>query len=399
MTRIRRRLAFPLLALVIGQLVVLAQPALACACGAVLTHGGDEPVKVADETSLVRYQHGREDIVMSLGLTGSPTNAAWFLPVPAKPSFGLADQELFSELATITAPQVVSPPRDNDCNGQCAVPGAERPSPDVSVIQRVPVGPYDVATLAASDGDALHDWLDAHGFSLSADLARGVTPYAKQHWMYVAVRLNPASGQQTLGRQLPPLQVTFDSPELVYPMRLTALATRDQTVRLYLLADHRMRAVSDAGPSSRDVAYAGWIEPVSVRHRPLGKLVDHRMFLTRFDQVDLAPSQVTDDYHFRRAASDQTYRRVIHQGAPTPTTIPASSAPHRRWPWGWLWAWVSRCWPDSAPPPSSCCIGADGPGSGQPPQAAALLGSAAAAVTDAGVTALAFATESCAIRS
>jgi hypothetical protein len=308
MSRTVRRLAALVLALGLGQFAVFAGPAYACACGAVITHGQD--TTVADETSLVRYENGTEDIVMSLGLTGSPTSAAWFLPVPAKPKFGLADEDLFNSLATLTAPEVVVE-GDNDCNGSCAIPATGQPSPDVSVVQRVPVGPYDVATLSANDGSALHDWLAAHGFTLSAKLARGIKPYAAEHWLFVAVRLNPAKGQQSLGTQLPPLKVSFASDELVYPMRLTALASHAQTVRLYILADHRMRADGD-GPSDSDVRWAGWVTPDSAGGA-LASLVPHRMFLTRFDQVHLEPSQVHGDYHFRRASADTPYQRVIYE--------------------------------------------------------------------------------------
>jgi uncharacterized protein DUF2330 len=308
MTRTVRRLAALLLALGLGQFAVFAGPAYACACGAVITHGQD--TTVADETSLVRYENGTEDIVMSLGLTGSPTTAAWFLPVPAKPTFGLADEDLFNSLATLTAPEVVVE-GDNNCNGSCAVPGQETPSPDVSVVQRVPVGPYDVATLSASNGNALHDWLTAHGFTLSAKLASGIKPYAAEHWLFVAVRLNPAKGHQTLGTHLPPLKVSFASDELVYPMRLTALASHAQTVRLYILADHRMRADGD-GPSESDVRWAGWVTPNSAGGA-LASLVPHKMFLTRFDQVHLEPSQVHGDYHFQRASADTPYQRVIYE--------------------------------------------------------------------------------------
>jgi hypothetical protein len=307
-----RRLALLVAVLLAGQLLALARPALACGCGAVLT---PDRTAVADETSLVRFQGtpgsgtpGTEDIVMSLRLTGSPANAAWFLPVPARPTFALSDVALFNTLATVTAPRVeVLGGGHGDGNGAAA----PRATPPVTLLQQQTVGPYQVATLAASDGTALHDWLAAHGYQLPAALAGAVQPYAKAGWDYVAVRFDPAAGKPTIGSQLPPLRVTFASTELVYPMRLTALATTDQTVRLYVLADHRVRSTGAVGPADPDVAYAGWQDPASapVALRPL---LPHRMFLTRFDQVNLAPDTVTDDYHFDWAPKDTTYQRVTY---------------------------------------------------------------------------------------
>ncbi|MEV0841183.1 DUF2330 domain-containing protein [Actinocatenispora sera] len=318
MTRILRRAAAALAAVVLGPLALIATPAWACACGAVLTHG--PAATVADETSLVSYDGHTETITMSLTLTGEPTAAAWFLPVPAKPRFALADVELFNQLANLTAPQAKRVGSDGCDHGACAVPG--RPAPQVSVLQRVPVGPYDVATLRASDGSALHDWLAKHGFTLPDSLATGVAPYAKQGWDYVAVRLRPAEGTTSLGRNLPPLSVSFASDELVYPMRLSALASHPQTVRLYVLAGHRMRATG-ALPTPSDVRYAGWVTPSSVDD-PLASMLPRRMFLTRFDLVNLSPARITDDFHFDRAPADTTYRDTTYyaDGGPGGTTHP-----------------------------------------------------------------------------
>lgn len=334
MRRTLQRLAAVLVAVLLGQLALVATPALACACGAIITP--DPGARVADETSLARWDGHNETIAMSLTLTESPTTAAWFLPVPAKPTFELADPELFNRLAQVTAPRIVQEPRHDDCSGDCAMPGAAAPSPGVKVLQRAPVGPYDVATLAASDGTALHRWLAAHGFDLPAALARGIRPYAAKHWVYVAVRMRPAKGRTGLGTQLPPLSVRFPSTSLVYPMRLTALASRPQTVRLYVLADHRMRATGSLPPES-DVRFAGWVEASgttppgatgptapapsgsatsgpspSAGGDPLAPFLPHRMFLTRFDLVDLAPAAVTDDFHFTRARADTPYRSVVY---------------------------------------------------------------------------------------
>jgi hypothetical protein len=321
---VRRRVALVLAALVAVQLLVLARPALACGCGAVLT---PDHAAVADETALVRYQGtpgggtaGTEDIVMSLRLSTSPSSAAWFLPVPAKPTFALANVDLFNALAEVTAPRIEVVGGGHHGDG-AANAGA---APSVTLLEQRTVGPYQVATLAASDGNALHDWLSQHGYQLPATLAGAVQPYADAGWEYVAVRFDPAAGQQGLGTQLPPLRVTFTSSQLVYPMRLSRLATTAQSVRLYVLADHRVRSTGPAGPADSDVLYAGWQDPASAP-AALAALLPHRMFLTRFDQPGLAPASVTDDYHFGFAAHDTAYRRtqVVHQGPPDDYTLVA----------------------------------------------------------------------------
>ena len=293
-------------------LLVVAAPAGACGCGAVVTA---DNLGVYDEAALVRHDGRTEDIVMRLTLSGEPADAAWILPVPATPTFALGPDGLFDDLVEVTRPRVEVrkdwfPPigaGGGDTAG--AAPGS-----DVSVLGRTTVGPYDVATLAASDGNALSQWLTAHGYTLDPELAQGAQPYADAGWQYVAVKLSAPSAGETLGRTLPPLRVTFASPEIVYPMRLTATAEIGPSLRLFVLAPHRVRRDGQVGPTDSDLRFAGWVEPASAGES-LATLVDERMFLTRFDQ-QVAPESVTDDYRFTFADKDTAYRTVVYETEP-----------------------------------------------------------------------------------
>jgi hypothetical protein len=303
-----RRIAVLLAVLFTASLSLVTTPARACACGALIN---PDNVGVTDETALIRHDGATEDIVMRLALTGEPRDAAWILPVPAEPAFALAEDALFADLVQLTRPRVVVEkewfPRAQPLTG--AAPGDGAAAGGVDVIGQSRVGPYEVATLAASDADALSGWLTAHGYALSPDLARGVAPYVTLGWRYVAVKLHAPAGAQRLGRTLPPLRVTFRSTEIVYPMRLTAVAHQGQPVHLFVLADHRVRATGVAGGDR--LRFAGWLDPATLGS-PVAAYLPRRMFLTRFDGY-VAPAAATDDFHFRFEASDEEYREVVHR--------------------------------------------------------------------------------------
>ena len=103
----------------------------------------------------------------------------------------------------------------------------------------------------------------ANGFTLSPGVAKGLSSYVAEGWRYVAVKLDLRAAAQagTAGAagangeaaaaELDPIEVSFASSRLVYPMRLSANATDPQSVTLYILAPHEMQVATDPWAASR----------------------------------------------------------------------------------------------------------------------------------------------------
>lgn len=297
-----------LLAAFLVLLAFTASTAYACGCGIYVPREGD--VSVAQERAVVRWDGAREDIVMSLGVLGESQEAAIILPVPARAEVKLAPAEIFDELAEMTKPRV-----EEQIEwvfglgyGVGAMPEVVGGAPTgVNVLSRQNIGPFDVANLAATDTDALKTWLDENEFQLDAGVMELMQPYVDENWTFVAVRLRPEHAGQELGGDLAPLWISFDSAELVYPMRASANADISQTLYLYILADHRVEKQNSFGASR--VAYADWVEPANVSNSALAPLVTRKVFLTKFvDTVN--PAQVNDDFKFTIALQDTTFREV-----------------------------------------------------------------------------------------
>ncbi|NUO42786.1 MAG: DUF2330 domain-containing protein, partial [Streptomyces sp.] len=101
--RARRRLLAVVLALLTTQVGSLVAPAYACGCGAMIPDTARR-VGVAREVSVVRWDGGRERIVMRLTVDGDSDRAAWIMPVPHRADVELGDPALFDELDAATAP-------------------------------------------------------------------------------------------------------------------------------------------------------------------------------------------------------------------------------------------------------------------------------------------------------
>ncbi|MFE6662504.1 DUF2330 domain-containing protein [Streptomyces sp. NPDC057697] len=307
------------------QLGSLISPAFACGCGAMVPGGGTR-VSVDRETSVVGWDGRTEQIVMRLTVRGNAPEAAWIMPVPHRASVGLGDPGLFSELSALTSPERVTRhyfwPRSHDWpfTGPSRVgDGARAPmpgAPAVEVVGRERLGPFDVARLAANDPEALRKWLEDNGFDLPDRLATALRPYVDQGWEYVAIRLAPREGDNPLGGTLDPLRLRFASDRLVYPMRLSKLASTPQQLGLYVLAAHRMEPRGPIGGDAPEVTYAGRIDPRSGAQGTdaLDGLTGGKpVFLTAIEQSFPHPERIDGDHELRAADADTPYRRQVYE--------------------------------------------------------------------------------------
>ncbi|MGA4545877.1 DUF2330 domain-containing protein [Uniformispora flossi] len=335
-----RRGAVVAVLVMLVQMAALIRPAWACGCGAMVP-GNQTSMAVREETSAVRWDGRTEEILMQLTVTGNAANAAWIMPVPARADLALGDKKVFSRLEEVVAPvdktRYYFWPRDGDwpfggdhkkTNGasSAAAPGAA--APPVSVVGSGELGPFQYAQLAATDPAALESWLHANGFTMPAGLADSLKPYVDQGWEYVAVKLAPAGSggstggstgggagrsvpgrvAPTLGGDLDPLKLTFASDKLVYPMRLSQRAKTAQSLRLYVLAPHRVEPVAGiGGGGSLETLYAG--KPDTGRVGWDGGQ-GPAVFLTAMNNELSRPSAITGDYEFRAAPADERYQRV-----------------------------------------------------------------------------------------
>jgi hypothetical protein len=296
----------------------VAAPGWACGCGAYIP--SQQGASVVDERALIGWDGSREDILMSLRVSGSSDSAAWVMPVPSAARISLGEAEAFSELGRLTAPRIEY--RDSwwptfdwltaAGRSEDAMAGAP-PGAGVNVLGRQRIGPFDVTRVAAQDPTALATWLTDNGFPQPDGIDANLAPYVADQWEIVAVKLAPAADGESLTGDLQPLRLSFASDRVVYPMRLSRSASTPQTVDLYVVANHRMDPVSvPVAGNAPTLEYAGRIEGADVSPA-LADFVGDGAFLTRWHNDLLEPASIDGDYTFATADADTAYQRVTYQ--------------------------------------------------------------------------------------
>ncbi|MCB7135662.1 DUF2330 domain-containing protein [Cellulosimicrobium marinum] len=294
--------------LLAGALVAAAPPAQACACGA-LVDGPAYETSVDAETTLLQWDGTTQTLLLELDTVSTAPEVGLLLPTPGPAEVALADPEIFRELDDLTAPQaVVSEVRwwpelglGGDDDGAGAGGG-------VDVLGTVRLGPLEVTTLAATDAAALDTWLTERGFQLPGSIRTALNPYVDAGWSYVAARVAPEEAP-TFDGTLQPLRVTFDTPSLVQPMRLAALADGTQRLRTYVLADQRMaRDDPSAEVAPPSLRFAGRVDPADVSTAELAELLAAGSYVTAYDQTLTEPGeQVVSEFTYAPAGDDTTF--------------------------------------------------------------------------------------------
>ena len=243
-------------------------PAWACACGGYLPDPGSE-ARVFGENALVRYDGtpGGDRVV---DVRPGPVEEGGLDHAGAGRGDGRrsATRICSHRLQSLTRPKVVTkktywPFRDlglggkggGDSGGAPMAPGG------VEVRQQMELGPFEVARLGGSSATAVTDWLRTNGYVVPETLAGNLTPYIAEKWEIVAVKLAPKQDGTPMAGSTPPLRLTFASPRIVYPMRLSKGAKNAQTVTVYVAAPYRVDASKLPDPAVKpELLFAGRIE-------------------------------------------------------------------------------------------------------------------------------------------
>ncbi len=291
--------------------IVLGPTSYACACGAFVAPSG-ERATMNHEVALVHWDGTTETILMQLALDASTSNVALVVPTPAPATVTAGDKATFVELDSLTAPQVQR--RERWKLGMWLSAGSARDAAGASaprVINQVQLGPLQATTLAGGDLTGLKKWLVDNGYSIRPEVSDALGPYVRDGWSFVAMRLT--SPDPIVGG-LKPVQMTFPSSQLVYPMRLSVAALHPQEVTVYTLSDHRQqRTDADAAGQTSTVEFAGNVSS-AVNDPLLRELTgNHGGYLTKILVNVPKPSQISSDFTFGNAPKDDAYRQVVYQ--------------------------------------------------------------------------------------
>ena len=190
----------------------------------------------ASQVVLVR-DGDRTVMTMASDFQGDLKEFAIVIPVPTflkREQIHVGEKALVDHLDAYSAPRLVEYFDSDPCDTRryemsAARPAASPAANDVSlrfkslgvtVEARYSVGEYDILILSAQESSGLETWLRQNGYRIPTGASPVIASYLKQNMRFFVAKVN-LEEQAKLGfNYLRPLQVAYESPKFMLPIRL-----------------------------------------------------------------------------------------------------------------------------------------------------------------------------------
>ena len=206
------------------------------------------------QKAIIVYDAGREDLVLQVKYEGPVGEFGWLVPVPSVPKVEKGAMDCFYELSRFTQGAT----RETGNTLGIAKGGMDQGG-SVRVIEQKTVGAYEVAVLSASDAGSLQRWLEQNQFSYPKESAGVIDEYIRKGWYFIAIRIQLGAGDafklsapgaaktaavkpstasvhaKLATGELHPLQISFDTPHCIFPLKISAVNGNPSEISLYVL--------------------------------------------------------------------------------------------------------------------------------------------------------------------
>jgi Na+-translocating ferredoxin:NAD+ oxidoreductase RnfD subunit len=234
--------------------LTISQPVSAF-CGFYVAKADVKLFNKSSQVILVR-NGDRSIITMNSDFDGPVRDFAMVVPVPVvlkKTDIRIVDASLFNTLDAYSGPRLVEYYDENPCYPpvmydmvmptsaveksislkESTASGSARRN-KVTIEAQYTVGEYDILILSAKESNGLRNWLIENDYKIPADANDVLEPYIKSGMKFFVVKVN-LDEQKKLGfNSLRPIQISFDSPKFMLPIRLgMANANGDQDMIVY----------------------------------------------------------------------------------------------------------------------------------------------------------------------
>ena len=223
-------------------------------CGFYVAKGDTKLFNKASQVVLVR-DGDRTVMTMANDFKGDPREFAVVIPVPTvieKGQIHVGEKALIDHLDAYSSPRLVeyfdpdpcaiAYPRGVAENITVMKSGAARDkrkdldSLGVRIEARYTVGEYDILILSATQSDGLETWLQQNGYTLPAGATQVLGSYIRQNMKFFVAKVNLREQSKLGFNYLRPLQVAYESPKYMLPIRLgTVNANGPQELFVYTL--------------------------------------------------------------------------------------------------------------------------------------------------------------------
>lgn len=223
-------------------------------CGFYVAKADTKIFNRSSQVVLVR-DGDRTVLTMANDFKGDPKEFAVVIPVPTfleKGQIHVADRGLVDHLDAFTAPRLVEYFDDNPClerryealKSAAAPMVAGRMSDEkdrraralgVAVEAQYTVGEYDIVILSAKESAGLSTWLTENGYRIPSGANAVLGSYIRQNMRFFVARVNLGEQSRLGYSSLRPLQVAYNSPKFMLPIRL-GMVNADGAQDLFVFA-------------------------------------------------------------------------------------------------------------------------------------------------------------------
>lgn len=241
-------------ALAIASASLLSAPAAYSFCGFYVARGDAKLFNKASKVVLVRDED-HTVLTMASDFRGDPKEFALVVPVPTvleKGQIHVGDPAAVDHLDAYTAPRLVEYFDPDPCRvyameksmalrnaapmaGQARGDARLERSLGVRVEARYTVGEYDILILSAKESGGLETWLRIHDYRVPEGASRVLASYLRQGMKFFVARVNLEEKAKLGYSYLRPLQMAFDTPKFMLPLRL-GMVNADGPQELFVYA-------------------------------------------------------------------------------------------------------------------------------------------------------------------
>jgi Na+-translocating ferredoxin:NAD+ oxidoreductase RnfD subunit len=224
-------------------------------CGFYVGKADTKLFNKASEVTIARHDD-KTVITMANDFKGDVKEFALVVPVPTvlgKDQIHVGDPAVLKHLADYSAPRLVEYFDENPClryglmerrsmdamkNMAPAAAGKldREKALGVTVEAQYTIGEYDILILSAKESAGLETWLTENDYRIPTGASSVLHSYLKQNLKFFVAKVNLAEQAKLGFTHLRPLQIAFESPKFVLPIRLgTVNADGAQELFVYLL--------------------------------------------------------------------------------------------------------------------------------------------------------------------
>jgi hypothetical protein len=222
----------------LASMVAWSEPSVLGFCGFYVAKAGTKLFNKASQVVLVR-DGDRTVMTMVNDFEGEPTEFAVVIPVPTsltREQIHVGDKALVDHLDAYSAPRLVEYFDQNPCERlelQAEIPYAARMSKravdsmgnrakalGVIIEAQYTIGEYDILILSAQQSSGLETWLRENGYRIPLGASSVIGSYLRQNMRFFVAKVNLAEHSKLGFSYLRPLQIAYESPKFMLPIRL-----------------------------------------------------------------------------------------------------------------------------------------------------------------------------------